>query len=318
MKPTLFSFELPILGKVVIGYYFTLLAVGFAMAILLTWRDAKRLQINPDKIIDLNLYMIIFGIIGARVLHLIADGHFMEYVNLCVDPATIKAVANVPATCTADAQCAPYFLCNEAAGHCHPPRDCLRALMVWQGGLSYYGGFIAATLFGLHYIKKHALPMWRVTDLSGYAIPLGLFWGRMGCWLNGCCFGKVTRCTLGVVFPKGGAAWRHHRDLELLATPTSAALAVHPTQLYSSLANLAIFAVLYFVVRPRKRFDGQVFWWFAILYSLMRSSVELLRDDDRGVLLGWISTSMLISIPIVVLSVIMLRRLRRASLRQPT
>jgi phosphatidylglycerol:prolipoprotein diacylglycerol transferase len=313
MRPVLFAFELPIVGKITFPSYFTLLTIGFAFAILLTWREAKRQEIDPDRIIDVNLYMIIFGVIGARVLHVIADGHFMEYVNMCVAPETIQAMGNVPAQCTTDAQCAPYFLCNTAAGHCHPPRDCLLALKVWRGGLSYYGGFIFAVAFGLYYVYKHRLPLWRVTDLAGYAIPQGLFWGRMGCFLNGCCFGKVTDSAFGVVFPKGGAAWRHQRDLKLLASPTAAALPVHPTQLYSALLNLLIFVVVYFGIRPRKRFDGQVFWWFAILYAISRSVVEVFRDDDRGVLAGLISTSQLISVPWLVLAIYMLRRLRRAS-----
>ena len=316
MKPILWAFELPVIGKVTFPSYFTLLAVGFGFAILLTWRESKRLDINPDRIIDLNLYMIIFGVIGARVLHVIADGHFMDYVNMCVAPETIPAEGNVPAHCTTDAQCGDYFLCDVAAGHCHPPRDCLLALKVWRGGLSYYGGFIFSVAFGLYYIYRHRMPMWRVTDLAAYAIPLGLFWGRMGCYLNGCCFGKVTDSRFGVVFPKGGATWRHQRDLGLLPHATAAALAVHPTQLYSSLTNLAIFAVLYWGIRPRRRFDGQVFWWFGILYAVGRSVIEVFRDDDRGVFFGFISTSQIISIPWLALSFYMLRRLRRASLKK--
>ncbi len=313
MKPVLYWIDLPLLGKTVFPSYFTLLTIGFALAIWLTWRDAKRLDINPDRIIDLDLYMVIFGIIGARLLHIIADGHFMDYVHMCIAPETIPAEGNVPAHCTADSQCQPYFICDESLGHCHPPRDCLLALKVWRGGLSYYGGFILATLFGLYYIRKHRLPLWRVVDLTGYGIPLGLFWGRMGCWLNGCCFGKVTDSFLGVVFPKGGAAWRHQRDLHLLDSPIAAAHPVHPTQLYSALLNLANFAICYFFIRPRKRFDGQVFWWFSIIYACTRSFVEIFRDDDRGVLFGFLSTSQIISVPLIVIAIWMLRRLRLAA-----
>jgi phosphatidylglycerol---prolipoprotein diacylglyceryl transferase len=316
MKPILFSFKLPLLGDVVFPAYFTLLTLGFACAILLTWRDARRLRIDPDKIIDINLWMIIFGVLGARVLHVLADGHFMEYVNICIKPEVVQAVGDVPAHCTADAQCAPYFLCNTAAGWCHPPRDCLLALKVWRGGLTYYGGFIAAVAFGLYYLHKHKLPIWRVTDLSAYGIPLGLFWGRMGCFLNGCCFGKVTHSHLGLVFPRGGAAWRHQLDAHLIAE-SAAALPVYPTQLYQALLNLGIFFVCYFWIRPRKRFDGQVFWMFVLLKTITRSALEVLRDDDRGVLFGFLSTSQLISIPFFVLALYMMRRLGRRAAAAP-
>jgi phosphatidylglycerol:prolipoprotein diacylglycerol transferase len=223
----------------------------------------------------------------------------------------VRAIGEVPAQCTADAQCAPHFLCNTAAGHCHPPRDCLLALKVWRGGLTYYGGFIAAVAFGLYYLRKHRLPLWRVTDMAGWGIPLGLFWGRMGCFLNGCCFGKPTAGSLGVVFPRGGAAWRHQLEVHLISGGSVPALPVHPTQLYLALLNLAIFFVCYFAVRPRKRFDGQVFWSFVMLKAVARSAVEILRDDDRGVLFGVLSTSQLISIPLFVLALYMMRRLGR-------
>jgi phosphatidylglycerol---prolipoprotein diacylglyceryl transferase len=315
MKPVLFSFTLPVLGEVTFPSYFTLLTVGFAFALLLTWREAKRLEIDPDKIIDLNLYMVIFGIIGARLLHLIADGHFMEYVHMCTAPETVRALDHVPATCTTNAQCAPYFLCNVAAGYCHPPRDCLLALKIWRGGFAYYGGFFLAVAFGIYYTHKHKLPVWRVADLAGYAIPLGLFWGRMGCYLNGCCFGKLTTGFAGVVFPKGGAVWRHQLELHLVSPRAHAPLAVHPAQLYLALLNLCIFFICYFLIRPRKRFDGQVFWWFAILYSIARSAVEIVRDDDRGVIANLISTSQLLSIPLFALAIYMLWRLRRQKIQ---
>jgi phosphatidylglycerol:prolipoprotein diacylglycerol transferase len=311
MEPVLFSIKLPLLGEVTFPAYFTLLTVGFAFATWLTWRDAKRLEIDPDRIIDINLYMVIFGVIGSRLLHVIADGHLLDYVHMCTAPETIRAVGNVPASCTADAQCAPYFLCNVAAGHCHPPRDCLLALKVWRGGLTYYGGFIAAVAFALWYIRKHRLPMWRVCDLAGYAVPLGLFWGRMGCFLNGCCFGKPTTSALGVVFPRGGAAWRHQLEAGMIAATARSPLAVHPAQLYLALLDLGVFFVCYAWIRPRKRFDGQVWWWFVLLYCVVRSAVEVLRDDDRGVLFGFLSTSQLLSVPFFVLAIVMLRRLGR-------
>jgi phosphatidylglycerol:prolipoprotein diacylglycerol transferase len=310
VKPLLLDLTLPVIGRVTFPAYFTLLAFGFACAILLTWRDAKRLDINADRIIDLNLYMIIFGIIGSRLLHVIADGYFWDYVNICFAPETVKAVGNVPASCTADAQCGPYFLCNTAAGHCHPPRDCLLALKVWRGGLTYYGGFIGAVAFAVIYLRRHRLPFWRIFDMAGYAIPFGLFWGRMGCFLNGCCFGTVTRSALGVVFLRGGPAWRRQKELGLVDASAAAPLPVHPTQLYSALLNLGIYAACYFWIRPRKQFDGQVFWWFVILKAVTRGVVEIFRDDDRGAIL-WFSTSQFISLLLLVVAAVALRTLRR-------
>lgn len=311
MYPVLFSFKLPLLGEVVFPAYFTLLTIGFAFAIVLSSREARRLGIDANKIVDLNLYMLLFGLIGARLLHVFVDGHFMEYVHRCTAPEVIKAVGPVPSQCATDAQCAPYFLCNKVARHCYPPRDCLLALKFWTGGLTYYGGFIFASIAGFYFLRKNRIPFWPAADLAGFGIPIGLFWGRLGCFLNGCCFGKLTHSPLGVTFLKGGAAWRHQVETHLISASTVNPLPVHPTQLYESILSLGIFCICYFVIRPRKRFDGQVFWWFVLLYSVVRSIIELFRDDDRGVLAGIISTSQIISIPLFFLAIYMLWSLPR-------
>lgn len=317
MHPVMWAVELPVLGLVSFPSYFTLLTVGFALAILLAWRDAPRVGLDPDKIIDLSLYIIIFAIVGSRVLHVLFDGHFIEYINICLAPQTVPppheliATGQVPAQCTSDAQCLPHYLCNEEGGFCHPHQDCLLALKIWRGGLTYYGGFIFAFLTTYVFCRRNKLPIWRVGDLYGYGAALGLFWGRMGCWLNGCCFGKVTSSPLGVVFPGQSAAWRQQVKAGLLAAGSSGHLPVHPTQLYSALLNLGIFFVVYFWVRPRKRFDGQVFWTFVLLKAVTRYLVEFLRDDERGVFLGIVSTSQLISIGMFVGALYMMKELRK-------
>jgi prolipoprotein diacylglyceryltransferase len=111
---------------------------------------------------------------------------------------------------------------------------------------------------------------------------------------------------LGVVFPRGSAVWRWQLDHGLIARQ-DVALPVYPTQLYQALANLAMFVVLYYVVRPRKRFDGQVFAWLLIIKAITRSLIEVWRDDERGVFFGGLaSTSQLLSIPLLALGIYLL------------
>jgi phosphatidylglycerol:prolipoprotein diacylglycerol transferase len=310
VRPILLDFHLPLLGEVTFPAYFTLLTIGFGLALVLTVRESKKLGMDHERVIDTNLWMVIMGIVGARLLHLIADGHFHDYVNMCLDSKLVTPVDARVTFCREAAQCGYDYLCNPDTHRCYPPTDCLAAFKVWRGGLAYYGGFLVAVPFAFYYVRKHGLGWWRTADLAAPGIMLGLFFGRIGCFFNGCCYGKPTHSALGVVFPRGGAAWKQQVDQHLIPT-SQLALPVHPTQLYEAFACLAIFAILYYLIRPRRRAFGQVFAWMLILYGLARSVVEIWRDDDRGVFLGGhLSTSQLISIPLITLGVILLSRLR--------
>jgi phosphatidylglycerol---prolipoprotein diacylglyceryl transferase len=309
MRPILYDFQidLPLLGPLNFPSYFTLLSLSFVIAIWMTWREAPRVGMDRERVLDMNLLLVVWAIIGSRVLHVIADGFFMEYVNLCVEPTRVKAIDAAVKVCTSNAQCGFDYVCNLATRSCHPPRDCLAVLKVWRGGLTFYGGFIFAATFGLYYARKHRMGMWKTADLIAPWIAFGLALTRFGCFLNGCCYGKVSHLPWAVRFPIGSAVHKAQQDAHLIAA-NAPALPVHPTQLYLSGLNLLTFLVLYFAVRRHKRADGQVFAWFLILKGLFRSFVEIWRDDDRGVLFGWLSTSQMLSVPLVALGIYLLIR----------
>jgi phosphatidylglycerol---prolipoprotein diacylglyceryl transferase len=303
MRPILYDFhvDLPLLGPLNFPAYFTLLTLSFAIGMLMTRREAPRLGMDRERVLDLDLYLVVWAVIGSRVLHVLADGHFMDYVNLCVDNFKVKATEANVAYCTSSAQCGWEYVCNVATHTCHPPRDCLKVLKVWQGGMAYYGGFVFAAAFGLYYARKHKLGMWKMADLAAPWIAFGLAVTRIGCFLNGCCFGKPTTVPWAVRFPKGGVVHQAQLDAHLISagSPPLAAL------------NLLTFFLLYFWLRRRKTFDGYLFAWLLILKGVFRSFVEIWRDDDRGVLFGWLSTSQIISVPLVALGIYLLVRARR-------
>jgi phosphatidylglycerol:prolipoprotein diacylglycerol transferase len=313
MRPILFDtgINLPLLGPLNFPSYFTMLTLSFLLGVWMTGREAPKLGLHKDTIIDMNLWIVVWALVGARVLHVFADGHFMDYVHLCTDPTLVKAIDAKVTVCQTSAQCGYDYVCNAATHTCHPPRDCLAAAKVWRGGLAYYGGFVFASVFGLWFARKHKLGMWKVADLTAPWIAFGLALTRIGCFLNGCCFGKVTHGSLGVHFPFNSAVFEHQRELNLI-TPYENPLPVHPTQIYLAALNLLTFVALYYVIRPRKRFDGQLFGWLLIFKGVFRSFVEIWRDDDRGVFLGgYVSTSQLISLPLIALGVYLLWRLPR-------
>jgi phosphatidylglycerol:prolipoprotein diacylglycerol transferase len=158
-----------------------------------------------------------------------------------------------------------------------------------SGGV-FYGGFIGACLTGYFLIRRYGLPWWKTADAFAPGIALGLGLGRQGCFAAGCCWGKPTSLPWGVRFTELGH--------EITGVPLDAHL--HPTQLYESFAAFAIFFFLLWLHR-RRRFDGQVILLFSILYGVVRFSVEFLRDDPRGDILGLtsltgLSTSQMISL----------------------
>ncbi len=294
------------LGVIQLPAYFTLLMVGFTLAILLAHAEGMRRGLDGNTILDCGLLMLAMGLIGSRALHVIADGQFMDYVHLCTDPSQVPGLALGPGVHCADAaQCVRAGLgdvCEATTGLCRQQQDCLRVFKIWYGGYAYYGGFLLAVPSGLWFLRRRGVSMWQVADLSGWAIALGLVFGRTGCLLAGCCFGEISQGPTGLAFPKYSPAWDKQIHLHQITASATQSLPVHPTQLYEALACAVIFLVCLWRYRKGPRFDGQIFFLFMLLYALFRFSVEFLRADDRGEWFGLLSTSQLISLPLLAWS----------------
>jgi phosphatidylglycerol---prolipoprotein diacylglyceryl transferase len=292
MKPIFFELSLPLLGRVSFPAYMTMLVVGFTVAILVARRDGERAGIPGDRMIDLGLLMLVLGIAGARLLAVLTDGELHNFIHLCTDPTQVSVDRWTVSYCASDQQCGYDYLCDLERNKCYPPRDCLAALKFWQGGLTFYGGFFAALAGGVWYARRKQLPVARVADVAAPAIMLGLFFGRLGCFFNGCCYGAETDAWVGVTLA------------------TAPGQTVHPTQLYEAAVALGLFAALRWAIAPRARAAGEVFGWLLALYGVLRFAIEFLRADPRGAL-GPLSTSQLLSIPIVAAGVWLIARARR-------
>ena len=162
----------------------------------------------------------------------------------------------------------------------------LSIFKIWEGGLVFYGGFIASVLVGLWYLRKHRLPMWKFFDFFAPAIALGHALGREGCFLAGCCYGRplLFDTWYAVIFP---------------VNPSSLApsgIPLYPTQLLESGGEFLIFLGLWWGLR-HKKFDGQIFAIYMMVYGLLRFLLEFLRGDpDRGFVFGsTLSTSQFIA-----------------------
>lgn len=159
-----------------------------------------------------------------------------------------------------------------------PGLELVDTLAVWQGGLVFYGGLLGALVCCTYYVWRRGLPVARVADSFAPAAMLGLAFGRVGCFLNGCCYGAVcgTADWICVRFPPGSSASLHHfgepagRHME--------SLPVYPAQLFASGSALLICGVL-LLLYAHRRFPGQVTLAMLMLYALGRFLLEFVRDD---------------------------------------
>ncbi len=186
--------------------------------------------------------------------------------------------------------------------------DFLRSGGVFYGGL--IGGFLAVVII----VRLYNLPFWKVADAFAPGVALGQAFGRQGCFSAGCCWGKPTTLPWGVHFTELG----HEYTGVPIVGPDGSDLHLHPTQLYESFIMLAVFGLLVYLHR-KKKFDGQVLIAYGIIYSIVRFSIEFIRDDPRGDLFGFttltgLSTSQGVSLIVAAASIIfMIVRLRKVS-----
>jgi phosphatidylglycerol:prolipoprotein diacylglycerol transferase len=157
--------------------------------------------------------------------------------------------------------------------------------MIQHGGLVYYGGLIGATIAGMIYLRWKKMPLWKTADVLAPSIALGSVFGRAGCLLNGCCYGRVCSLPWAIRFP---------------ADHPTGGMPVHPTEIYDALLNLVLYFFLAWLFR-RKKFDGQIFATYLILYAIFRSIVEYFRGDyPADHIHAGLTSAQLVSVPIFV------------------
>jgi len=209
-------------------------------------------------------------------------------------------------------------------------------LQLRSGGLVAYGGFLGGLLGSIIYLRRNGFSLWKWADAAVPALGTGIMITRLGCFMYGCDFGRALPPgapgwlkSLGS-FPHwhdnhGSPAWQQHVQMGFRSTratceaayhgiwnsaenlchiPVSASHSapVHPTQLYESLLGATIFLILMRIFKHR-RFEGQVFLAFWILYGVARSALEIIRDDAERGTVGTLSTSQFIGLGSLLIAV---------------
>jgi len=134
---------------------------------------------------------------------------------------------------------------------------------IWNGGLVFYGGLILAIAVGIARVRYLKLPLWTLADSLAPGIALGHAFGRLGCLMNGCCFGRPVEVPWAIRFPIDHATH---------------GAAVHPAQVYESLLDLSLYGFLAWWF-PRRKFNGQIFSFYLVAYAFVRSFSEYFRGD---------------------------------------
>lgn len=175
----------------------------------------------------------------------------------------------------------------------------LDMVAVWSGGLTMYGGVLAAMAASWVYLRRRRIPFLRMADVVAPSLGLGLMLTRIGCFLNGCCYGEPTSGPFGVHFPPDSAVGRMFDGL-----------ALHPAQIYSSATGLAILLGLLAFDR-RRRPTGQVFALFLVLDATGRFLLDFVRFYEANVYILWqLTVNQIISLGLFALGVLLWFRSR--------
>lgn len=227
---------LPVLfkiGPLEIRTYGLMLAIAFLAGIYLSAKRASKRGENPDNIYIFSYYLIISSLIGARLFYVLF--HLDEFAGRWIYT---------------------FWPVQEDGS-------------IGIGGLMILGGVIFGFITGIIYFKVKKLDFFLYSDIIAPTIPLGIFFGRLGCFFNGCCFGKECNLPWGVSFPQNspaGSVMGHKL--------------IHPTQLYESLFNLLLFFVILVIekkIPSLQKMKGSLFSIFLIGYGIERFIVDFYR-----------------------------------------
>lgn len=254
MKPTLFhigsgphAFE--------VHSYGLFIAFGLLLGIVLAVRRGRTVGIETGATLDLTFYAAVFGMLGARLLYVLT--HTSQYVRLCAGTGEPRSYGQWLSDCTA-------------------------ALRIWQGGLVFLGGAVLSAGATLLVARRKGLGLGLVADVLAPSVSVAHIFGRLGCFMVGCCFGKPW--SGGVHFPPDSVAFSELSAKGTLLADASRTYGLHPTQLYEAAGELVVFLVLLGIWRRRK-VPGTVALAYAFGYGLLRFLVEIFRgDESRGFL----------------------------------
>ena len=258
-------------GIPVRGYGTMLIAAAVAGTWLSILRG-RRVGIDADTIIALGLEVFLTGIVGARIFFVIEyhEQFFSPDKNLI---QSLLAIINIPA-----------------------------------GGLVVFGALPTASLAAWLFSRRRNISITQLADCIAPGLLIGLSLGRLGCFLNGCCYGGPCELPWAIQFPAGSPPWFDQVSRGLIPAPgidgsTVPTLPIHPTQLYAAL-DAAILSMLAIAFTPFARRNGEVFALVITIHPISRILLEEIRIDEPPALGTPLSISQLMSVAILICAMV--------------
>jgi len=242
MRDILFRIPLPFTDATLpIHSYGVMAMIGFLVGMAVARWRAKSVGVSADTVLDMGLYALFGGIVGSRLVYVLQNADY--YLN-----------TSRPGWSLAD------------------------LFKIWEGGLVFYGGFIGAFGVVIVMARLRKQRLLAILDILAPSVALGHAFGRIGCFLRGCCFGIPVGPDkwYGVVFPKGALPYS-----EGIPNACSPGTPLFPVQIANSVNLLIIFVILSLFFKHR-RGEGQVVALHAVIYSIHRFGMEFLRGDTHA------------------------------------
>ena len=246
------------IGPLALKWYGFLIAMGVLVGTILGLKEAERRDLDSEKLLDMAVYLVISGIIGARLIYVLTS------------PSAFFG----------------------------PNGNPLNALKVWTGGVSIHGGILGVILATWIYSKIHKLNMWAYLDTMVLIGAFGIIGGRIGNIMNGSdTGGRLTNLALGYNWPAPGTKtfgklgelifgknlWQFWPPACNGKIPLGETCTLHFTQFYGVLIGIVLVFLMLWILKKNKT-PGYAFWMFVIWYSALRSLVE---EPFRDNPLGW-------------------------------
>lgn len=234
----------PVRSGIPLFGYGLMMFLGFSSAAWLAARRITTIGYPSEVIWDMMMWALLPGLIGARLTYLIQywDRVFAGRRGL------EKLIATVA---------------------------------LWDGGIVFYGGVFGGIAGILVYCSRRGISAIRVFDVLVPSLFVGEGFGRIGCFLYGCCYGRECSLPWAVRFPPDSLTFEKLVERGVVAADAEATIPLHPTQLYSSFMAFVLAGILAWYYR-RRPFDGSVLALGWILYPINRFVLESLRDDEPG------------------------------------